>query len=328
MTKADKNTTKFLIVIVNYFSADLVEKLIKQINAQPYAEDFSITIACVDNSVDRGQYLALKKIKDASDNQMILTFNSCNKGFGNAINAGLQGQSFDFACFINPDVTLQANTLPLLLSHASKNVHQGIWGGLTLNQHLQADFRHAWQEPSLKNTFAWATGLGHVIRSPHWQEDYQHLAMNENQPYSVDCISGCCLMISNSAWQAIRGFDPDFFLYSEEVDLCRRARALGYQPTAIPEVQLTHAGHSSEESIHRVIVIFLAKIQYAKKHHGQSYTIFYRLLIAIGAFLRACKSLIQGRLNSTNVWLKLSAFSLFANIKHQQNQNQLRSERE
>lgn len=310
MTKADQTSKKLVIVIVNYFTADLIADLIKQINAQTFIEGFNISIVCVDNSVDNNQSLALTKIRDASDIQVKLLFNSCNEGFGNAVNIGLQEQLFDFACFINPDVNLQPNTLSTLVSHAEKNAHQGIWGGLTIDQHLQADFRHAWQEPSLKNTFAWATGLRHYLASPKWQENYQHLATNENQPYSVDCISGCCLMISNSAWRLTQGFDPDFFLYSEEVDLCLRARKLGYQPTVVPKAKLSHSEHSSEESISRIMIIFLAKIQYAKKHHGLLYTIFYQLLIVVGAFLRAVKALFRGHLNSTIIWLKLSAASL------------------
>lgn len=325
MAKTDKISKKLLIVIVNYFSADLVKKLIEQINSQPFSEGFGITIVCVDNSVDENQSSALTEMKDASNIEVNLLFNSRNEGFGNAINIGLYDRLFDFACFINPDVSLRPDTLPFLLSHAARNVHQGIWGGLTIDQHLNADFRHAWQEPSLKNTFAWATGLRHMLASPEWQDNYQHLAMNENQPYSVDCISGCCLMISNSAWQLTHGFDPDFFLYSEEVDLCRRARALGYHPTVVPKAKLTHSEHSSEKSMHRVVIIFLAKIQYAKKHHGLLYNTIFRLFIAFGSILRAGKTLIWGRLNSTSVWLKLSMLSLGI-LKNQRSREKLKSE--
>ena len=328
MTKADKNSPKLLIVIVNYFSANLIEKLIKEINIQPPVEDFSISIVCVDNSVDEGQSSALRKIEEVYARKVKLLFNERNEGFGNAINIGLKGQSFDFACFINPDVSLEVDTLPLLMFHALSNTHQGLWGGLTVDQYRQADFRHAWQEPSLKNTFAWAIGLKRFIRSPEWQDNYKHLALNENQPYSVDCISGCCLMISNSAWQATRGFDSDFFLYSEEVDLCRRARTLGYQPTVLPDAKLTHADHSSKELTHRITIIFIAKMQYAKKHHGLIYTIFFRLFIAIGSFIRAAKSLTQGRLNSAKVWLKLSVVSLFCILKNQPSRDALKPERE
>ncbi|WP_170131936.1 glycosyltransferase [Arenicella xantha] len=299
-----------LVVIVNYFSANLIEKLVQQINTQDLDEGFNARVVCVDNSVNKDQRLALKKIKDTSSIRVNLIFSSCNVGFGNAINAGLHNQSFDFACFINPDVTLQPDTLSLLLDHASSNPHQGIWGGLTVDRHFQADYRHAWREPSLTNTFAWATGLKKFIRSPNWQNSYQHHVSNQAQPYYVDCVSGCCLMISNSAWQATQGFDPDFFLYSEEIDLCRRARALGYQPTVIPRAKLTHSTHSNEESAHRVVIIFLAKIQYIDKHHGQLYTLLFRFFIAIGSFIRAGKTLILGQLNSSREWSRLSILSL------------------
>lgn len=309
---SEAKLVEMLIVVINYLSADLTKKLVKQINSSRITSKATISVICVDNSVNQLQESALRQINTDSKHPFKLIVNSENQGFGNAINTALNGRSFDFACLINPDVTLLPGTLDTLLTHALDNPKQGIWGGITVNESLQADHRHAWQEPSLKNTLGWAIGLKYFNQKPEWHDNYTHKASLNDQAYSVDCVSGSCLLISASAWQAITGFDPNFFLYSEEVDLCRRARESGFQPTVIPHAKLIHCAHSQEESNKRVDVIYSAKLHYARKHHGLIYNALYRSIISIGACLRAIKSLFLGQFSNSRTWAKLSLKALFS----------------
>lgn len=310
-TNANRFTTRLLVVIVNYFSADLVEELVAQLNKQKLPENVCLSIVCVDNSTSKDQAAVLERIQENSSIEIKLKISTHNAGFGNAINTGLKDEEFDFLCCINPDVSLFSDTLSTLLTHAQHHLDEGIWGGCTVDKMLTPDYRHAWQEPSLKNTFAWALGLKDWLRKPHWKDNYQHLHESQLHVYSVDCVSGCCFLISASAWQATGGFDADFFLYSEEVDLCRRARTLGYQPTVVTEAKLIHTAHSIDQSIKRVAIIYSSKLHYSHKHHGFYYNFVYRLLICIGALVRTIKSLFSGRLSSTKVWGGLALSSLF-----------------
>jgi len=302
---------KLLVVIINYFSADLVTDLVKQLNQQRLPSDFELSIICADNSANDKQRQELQKIEVSSNAELALQLNSSNLGFGRAINQCAEGQNFDFLCCINPDVTLFSDTLSSLLSYCSKHSEQGIWGGITVDEQERPDFRHAWQEPSLKNTLVWATGLSRFLRKPSWQDNYKHLNDNSLQPYSVDCVSGCCFLISRSAWIAVGGFDDSLFLYSEEVDLCRRARQSGFQPTVVSHAKLKHSRHSAEESNKRVIAIYSAKLLYASRHHGVRFNIFYKILVSAGSCLRAIKYLISGNFTAAKVWGKLAFISLF-----------------
>lgn len=295
-----------IIVIVNYFSAELTKKLVEQINAFNVNENIKTSIVCIDNSINKAQERALNEIKTDSACSLDVIINSKNLGFGKAVNTGLNHRHFDFACTINPDVTLLDNTLEILLTQAVTHEAQGLWGGLTVNNKLAPDYRHAWQEPSLTNTLGWAIWLKYLINKPQWQDNYRHKPALTDHPYSVDCISGCCFLISAQVWKATAGFDTDFFLYSEEVDLCRRARKLGYQPTVVPQAKLIHSSHSKSESTKRISIIYTAKLRYASKHHGLIYNIIYRLLVALGATIRAIKALFLGQRSNSAVWAKLS----------------------
>src|SRR5204863_1202568 len=62
---------------------------------------------------------------------------------------------------------------------------------------------------------------------------------------SVDIVSGCFFLIDRALWQELGGFDPAFFMYAEEADLCIRARKLGAQPKITPTATIIHYGGAS-----------------------------------------------------------------------------------
>jgi GT2 family glycosyltransferase len=71
------------------------------------------------------------------------------------------------------------------------------------------------------------------------------LQLRSASPYAVDALDGSCLLVSLDAMCHIGAFEPEFFLYWEETDWCRRARAHGYQLLIDPTVSVTHAGGAS-----------------------------------------------------------------------------------
>ncbi|MBX2847012.1 MAG: glycosyltransferase family 2 protein [Acidiferrobacterales bacterium] len=307
---ACRSSTKLLLVVVNYHSADLVSKLVHQLTLQAFSEKISLSIICVDNSVSDLEAKKLKLIRDESKLPFELIINTENMGYGNAINLAAVGKDFDYLCCLNPDIELQQDTLSKLLNHGHLNQNQGIWGGLTVDSNGTPDFRHAWQEPSIKNTLGWALGLKHLSRSPSWHETYHHKGKDAESAYPVDSVSGCCLMISRKLWQTLNGFDSDFLLYSEEIDLCRRARLEGYQPTVIPTAKFFHAKHANKGSARRIPLIYASKHLYANKHHGLLYVLAYRCLIFLGAMIRIIKSMITLDGHHLKAWLRVAVQSI------------------
>lgn len=304
--------------MVNYFSAELVENLLAHLIQQTLPISTKVTIICADNSQSSEQHKALRKIKsrlgakEHANRQLNiqLLLNPTNLGYGCAINKSVKNQYFDYICCINPDVMLQEHALNELISHAIKNPIQGIWGGLTVDQQLNPDFRHAWQQPTLLNTFSWATGLKRLSNHPSLHDNYKHLA-KETHPYPVDNVSGCFMLISANAWESTNGFDADFFLYSEEIDLCKRAKDLGFQPTVVPSSKLHHSPHSQEVSTQRLSLLYASKLLYAHKHHGLFYNVVYRSTLFLGSIIRAIITLMQARLGIAGAWAKLAITSLF-----------------
>jgi len=311
---------KLLIVVVNYFSANLISRLVSQLNEQLSNADgthvqidslpIHVSIVCADNSTTKEQQDELRAVQKNSKIELILQLNERNLGFGRAINQSVNKQEFDFLCCVNPDVTLSPNTISAFLSHAINNIHQGIWGCLTIGDQGQPDFRHAWQEPSLKSMFVWMTGTSNLFTNHYWQASYKYMEEVDSKTYPVDAISGCCFLISNQAWSETQGFDVDFFLYSEEIDLCRRARLSGFQPTVVSDAKIKHSAHAKNESVQQIKAVYLAKMLYASKHHGRIYNFFYKLLMLMGSILRVCKYSAAADFKIAKTWLWLAGQSM------------------
>jgi len=309
MENVSRSQFRLCIVIVNYYTVDWVDELLTQISQQRLAQTVDLTVVCSDNSVCDKEYARLEQLQSKSQLNVMLVKQVSNLGFGAAINASIKGRHFDLLCCLNPDVTLLPDTLGELIRVSQEAWSNGIWGGLTVDKQNYPDGRHAWREPTLINTLAWALGVRGLLKLDALQDNYANLHRSMSRvttaPYSVDSVSGCCFCISSQAWFALRGFDEDFFLYSEEIDLCRRARQMGFQPTVVPTAKLRHLAHPAEQRVQRLGLIYRSKLLYASKHHGLVRNIVYRLTLLLGAALRALKALISGRFGLAHSWYRV-----------------------
>jgi len=298
--KLDKGHLK--VVVINYFSAKKTLSLIESIS-KTQLRNISVSIVCADNSNNESEQHVLNAYKAEKPEQLTLIFNSENLGFGKAINQAVAESSFDRLLLINPDVVLHKGALNHLLNASFDRPNEGIWGGVTIANNSQ-DFRHAWREPTLLQTFSWATGLKKLIKSPPFIDNYINQD-NQKSAYPVDIISGCCLLLSHEAWNHTNGFDERFFLYSEEFDLCKRARTFGYQPTVIPACTLEHEISHTSSNTTRLSLLFNAKFYYIKKHHNLIYSLNYRLMTALGALTRSVLLFVSLKPNESRSWLTI-----------------------
>ena len=101
----------------------------------------------------------------------------------------------------------------------------------------------------------------------------------------VDWLVGAALMARRAVWDQVGGFDEGYFMYSEELDWCRRVKAAGWRIVYLPAAQITHyEGKSSEQVVAaRHIRFQISKIRYFRKFHGPRSAGFLRAFI-LGAF--------------------------------------------
>jgi GT2 family glycosyltransferase len=269
------------ILIVNYNTREITLECLASLYAYPPSVRFEVIL--LDNASVDGSAEAIR----AAYPQVNLIVSQENSGFAGGNNIAAQQAVGERLLLLNPDTLLFDGSLDALLAFAERTQARGIWGGRTLFGDHRLNPTSCWAEISLWSLFCSAFGLiwlfpRSTLFNPEayggWQRDSER---------DVDIVTGCFLMIDHSLWRQLKGFDPAFFMYGEEADLCIRARALGANPGISPTAQIIHLGGASEASqIEKMIKIMRGRITLMRKHWRPVPLGFGLLLYRIWAFLR------------------------------------------
>lgn len=257
-----------LIVIVNWNSNNQLKDCLNSIIASDY-DDCLMTVVVDNNSFD-GSEACAQHLNESGYN-IHLVRSRINIGFGNACNLGVEwckstGRQVDFILFLNPDTLLDKDTLrqlfeqPLILDSSV-----GIYGvQLVDTRGVTCTCSYF---PTALNFWCKYTGLSRIIRKRKWA---QHHMTNFDHKSSlpVDQVMGAFLLIREKVFQALGGFDPQFFVYFEEVDLCLRAQRAGYSVWFISEVKAWHRGNGTTENIKafRLYLSISSRLRYFRKN--------------------------------------------------------------
>jgi N-acetylglucosaminyl-diphospho-decaprenol L-rhamnosyltransferase len=180
-----------------------------------------------------------------------------NPGYGTAVNLGVTALPKDISWVLvsNPDVTLAANTINLLLSERDTFPNVGSLGPALLNPDGTV-YSSARAIPSI------GVGIGHALLGALWKKNPWTSRYRGNydsvEPRATGWLSGACLMINRVAFEEIGGFDTRYFMFMEDVDLGMRLGQSGWSNIYVPEATAIHiVGHATKA----------ARSPMAKAHH-------------------------------------------------------------
>lgn len=271
------------IVIVCFNCGRDILNLVGDIRHGDYPlEKLSLTI--VDNASADDSVELLRGIEGV---ERVLIESGRNLGFGAGCNLAVRHIAGEGPIlFLNPDVRLRPESLSALIRGYREHPLSGIWGGLTLDQDDKPDGKSAWREPSLLGLAAWSFFFDAMLRPFGFTgvEAYSRRALLQGP--QVDAVSGCFFLIDSDLFHRLGGFDERFFLYSEEIDLCRRARLLGAQPKIIPAARVMHSGSVTLTSEAKLRHLYYSKLLYFRKHWSPLPFRFARILLNAGTLLR------------------------------------------
>lgn len=186
-----------------------------------------------------------------------------NKGFGYAHNKVLNLISSDYHVIINPDISFKEDVLSELCAYMDEQKNVAIVTPKVLSedgseQHLPK------REPALKYLVA---GKCERFSSSFakLRNEYTMKDRSIKLPTKIDFCTGCFMMIRTSLFKKLNGFDDNFFMYFEDADLSRRARAYG-KIMFNPKVTVTHLWHRASSKKLKFLFIHMASmIKYFKK---------------------------------------------------------------
>ncbi len=191
-----------------------------------------------------------------------------NLGFGSGCNRGAALATQDLLLFLNPDTLVREDTLAVMLDFFADHADAGAAGCKVINRDgtLQAASKRSF--PSPRVAAYKFLGLSNLFPKSRVFGRYNLTYLDENKTHEVDAISGSFLCVRAAVYRSVNGFDEDFFMYGEDLDLCFRIKAAGLRNYYHPATQVVHfKGESAKSRPFRSFLYFYeAMILFSRKH--------------------------------------------------------------
>jgi N-acetylglucosaminyl-diphospho-decaprenol L-rhamnosyltransferase len=237
------------IQIVNYKTRDFLEPLIESVFRDTASSDLKIEINVLDNA--SGDDLSDIARRWRGKNLHIYATDT-NNGFGAGHNLLAGKTRARYLLILNPDLLIiEPRTVERLIARLEKS------GAAVVGPRLLTP--RARQARELGDLTA-----GDLKQQP-WDHCKRYIGpyQRHDKPVEVAWVSGAVFLIGREQFEAAGGFDEAFFLYYEELDLCRRLRRRGLRVVYDPEVQVLHYGNAVANKFSRYLVksflLFLMK---------------------------------------------------------------------
>jgi GT2 family glycosyltransferase len=198
---------------------------------------------------------------------VLLIANEENRGFAAANNQGLAQATGRHVLFLNPDTVVHDDALEALVRTLDGDESIGACGPQLLNADgsIQPSVREFPTFPALLYQYTPLRALG-LGRGAY--QRYKARGFDFTRPADVASLMGAALCVPRRVLDRVGPFDERFFVYFEEVDLCRRIADAGLRVRFVPEARITHLGGASAEQGPASFYLFRSMFRYLKKHHG------------------------------------------------------------
>lgn len=277
------------LVVVSYQTRDLIVKALTGLRATGTTVPYEVIVvdnASVDGSADA--------IAEALPDVRVVRL-AHNVGFGRAVNVGAQLAVGDYVLLMNPDTEPVGDVVGEFVAFARANPAHRVYTGRTLHSDGTDDGRSVFGLPSLWGYFCFATGLSTLLRRSRLFNPEELPGLDRTRPAPVPAASGCLLLVDRALFAALGGLAPDYFMYSEDIDLCHRAAGLGASPVLVPQAQVLHVGGASSTSVGKRVMVLRGKTTYMRLRWSGPRAATGRALLATGIAVRAAGARLTGR---------------------------------
>lgn len=265
------------VIIVNWNTRELLAGCLESVLATTHGLNYEMLV--VDNASSDGSAEMVRQRFP----QVRLIENDRNVGFAKANNQAIQVSSGRYVLLLNSDTRVHPGALQTLVTFMDRQAGCGAAGAALLNgdgslqescQPTPTPLREAWRLFHLDRLWSLSR-----YEMQHWDSE---------RPRPVDVLQGACLMLRRQALDEVGLLDEDYFMYSEEVDLCYRLRRAGWQVWWVPGARVTHYGGQSsrQASSAMFLQLYRSKCLFFKKAYGRRAALAFKLLLAGASLAR------------------------------------------
>ena len=305
-TISGSNECDASIVIVSFNTREILRECLDSVIRE--SGSLRIEILVVDNNSSDGS----PQMVEETFPQVRLLRSEVNLGFGAANNLALQQAKGRYFVLLNSDAFFQKGALERAIRHMDEQPDCGLGGSRLVGRD------GSWQPSSrsfhsIVRDLIVMTGLAGQFPRSKFFGHFDRTWADDDQPASVDWVPGAFAIIRPEALGRTGLFDPAFFLYYEEVDLCRRIKQAGYSVWYWPDIVVVHIGGESSRQLKTTLEVSSMAAQvvmwrmrstllYYRKHHGPqvymakwSELALYRLTVIRNRFSRTAERKERGK---------------------------------
>lgn len=201
--------------------------------------------------VDNGSTDGSQEMIEQDYPEVLLIRSQVNLGFAGANNLGFRSAGGRYIVLLNSDAFLSEGSLDRSVRYMDENPKAGLAGGQLVGRD------GSWQPsarmfPSLLNDLIVRSGLAARYPRSRFFGRFDRTWASPMEPAEVDWVPGAYSIIRSKALFEVGPFDTRFFLYCEEVDLCKRLKQAGYSIRYWPDIRITHIGGESSRQMRSV----------------------------------------------------------------------------
>ena len=274
---AKKIRLELSVIIVNYNVKYFLEQCLCSV--QKACRNIEAEVFVVDNASTDGSRAYLEK----KFSSVQFCWEQKNLGFGKANNKVLQNAKGDHVLFLNPDTIVPEDCFESCLHFFKTNNACGALGVRMLDGagfFLKESKRSF---PSPLTSFFKMTGFAALFPRSALFARYYAGHLPEHKINEVDVLAGAFMMVRAEALELVKGFDEDFFMYGEDIDLSYRIQQSGYKNYYYPKTCIIHfKGESTQKNSPDYTNRFYdAMLLFVKKHYRQKKALFLTMSASI-----------------------------------------------
>jgi O-antigen biosynthesis protein len=271
------------VVIVNYRVPTLLRECLLSLRASEGVGVLEIVVVD-NNSGDHSQAMVESEFPEVRWVGL-----KSNIGFGKACNVGARLARGANLLLLNPDTVVAKDTLRECVSFLQSHPRLGVLGPRILNSDgsLQVSCRRSFPTPLV--AFYRFAGLSRLFPRSRTFGRYNLTYLDPDESAQVDAISGSFMLLPRKVYLEIGGFDEQFFMYGEDLDLCRRVHEAGYEVWYFAGAQIVHFGgrSSSQRSVRSRAHFYEAMLLFSRKYRHLREAFLPGWLVYLGIVVQA-----------------------------------------
>jgi GT2 family glycosyltransferase len=261
------------VVIVSFNTRDLLRECLHELRTEIAAIPSEVFVVD-NNSADGSADMVAKEFPE-----VVLIRSSINLGFAAANNRAFPSCKGKYVVLLNSDAFLRPDAMRRAIDHMDSHPAAGLGGARLIGRD------GSWQPsgrmfPSVLNEFLSLSGLSSRFPKSRLFGRQDRTWADQGKPVQVDWVPGAFAIIRRDVLEQVKYFDEAFFLYHEEVDLCRRIKRAGYEVWYWPDIVVVHLGGESSKTVRSLSMSesgsqltlwrMRSELIYYRKHLGSS----------------------------------------------------------